>query len=68
MSRQQRRRIDLANRKKQKKERMKAQRELNEENMQAGLVVDRKESIRNSKCPYKTIEEEEEAEQKAAID
>ncbi len=68
MSRQQRRRIDLANRKKQKKERMKAQRELNEENTQAGLVVDRKESIRNSKCPYKTVQEEEEAEQKAAID
>ncbi len=68
MSRQEKRRMLMAERKKQKKERLKAQAELREKQAIEGFRPKGHDTPDNAKCEYKTDAEEIEARQEVAKD
>ncbi len=67
MGRAERRRKELEERKRQKKARRETQNQLNESQTLAGLQVETSKTTSNSKNPFKTIQEEQEADERAAI-
>jgi hypothetical protein len=67
MSRQERRRIELQERKAQKKARMRAQRQLREEQEAGGTPVKMQKTAANSKNSFKTVQEEKEADQDRGV-
>jgi hypothetical protein len=67
MSRQERRKIELQERKAQKKARMGAQRQLREEQEAGGMPVKMQKTAAHSKSSFKTVQEEKEADQERGI-
>ena len=67
MSRQERRKIALQERKVQKKARMEAQRQLREEQEAVGMPVKMQKTAANSKSSFKTVQEEKEADQDRGV-
>ena len=67
MSRQERRKRELQERKAQKKARMGAQRQLREEQEAGGMPVKMQKTAAHSKSSFKTVQEEKEADQDRGV-